>query len=115
MRVIPQYDCIAVAARLESANYIEHVGGEYESAHTGKLGRKLLQRRHVMYTKETSDGRTGLKQLIDAYYNTGKTVIGCQTVPKEEAVLTENDDYLRYTAVNYLLHNILQSRYVYYR
>ena len=40
----------------------------------------------VMYTKETSDGRTGLKQLIDAYYNTGKTVIGCQTVPKEEAV-----------------------------
>lgn len=40
----------------------------------------------IMYTKDTSDKRTGLKQLIDAYNITGTTVIGCQTVPKEEAV-----------------------------
>ncbi|MDE5618860.1 MAG: UTP--glucose-1-phosphate uridylyltransferase GalU [Clostridia bacterium] len=40
----------------------------------------------IMYTKDTADKRTGLKQLIDAYNVTGTTVIGCQTVPKEEAV-----------------------------
>lgn len=39
----------------------------------------------LMYTKEVPDGRPALKQLIDAYETTGCTILGCQTVKREDA------------------------------
>lgn len=39
----------------------------------------------LMYTKDVRDGRPALKQLIDAYETTGCTILGCQTVKREDA------------------------------
>lgn len=51
----------------------------------------------------TGDGEPALKQLMDRYYETGSTVIGCQVVPEDkvssygiiQGEKTENPDMLR--------------------